>query len=143
MHPWIPAFCFQLNNVGLLQQILHGAGSLGEVHLTRIFFLEHGHHLAHVAQPLRAGFRNRVGDRLLNPAGVDGGRQVRFEDDDLGAEATYSGPVAIKTNPTGTATTKFGVAGQLADTASATAYGAFYRLTGRDIDATMASYRLA
>lgn len=64
--------------------------------------------------------------------------QVTHENDlDLGAEATYTGPVSIKTNPTGTATTKFGVAGQLADATSATAYGAFYRLTGRDIDATI------
>lgn len=64
--------------------------------------------------------------------------QVTHENDlDLGAEATYTGPIAIKTNPNGTATTKFGVAGQLADMTSSTAYGAFYRLTGRDIEATI------
>lgn len=64
--------------------------------------------------------------------------QVTHENDlDLGAEATYTGPIAIKTNPSGTATTKFGLAGQLADTTSTTAYGAFYRLTGRDVDATI------
>jgi general secretion pathway protein D len=64
--------------------------------------------------------------------------QVTHENDlDLGMEASYTGPIAIKTNPTGTATTKFGVAGQLADASSSTAYGAFYKLTGRDIEATI------
>ncbi|HVS51008.1 MAG TPA: hypothetical protein VHD62_01540 [Opitutaceae bacterium] len=64
--------------------------------------------------------------------------QVTHENDlDLGAEATYTGPIAIKTNPEGTATTKFGVASQLADPTSTTAYGAFYRLTGRDVEATI------
>lgn len=53
---------------------------------------------------------------------------------DLGAEAVYQGPVSIKTNPTGTATTRFGVADQLADP---TVYGAFYKLVGRDITATL------
>jgi general secretion pathway protein D len=53
---------------------------------------------------------------------------------DLGAEAKYKGPVAIKTNPDGTATTKFGIASQLTDTFT---YGAFYQLAGRDITATV------
>ena len=64
--------------------------------------------------------------------------QVTHENDlDLGAEASYVGPISIKTNPTGTATTKFGIAGQLADPTSSTAYGAFYTLTGRDVNATI------
>ena len=53
---------------------------------------------------------------------------------DLGAEAKYKGPISIKTNPEGTATTKFGIASQLADSVS---YGAFYQLVGRDITATV------
>lgn len=53
---------------------------------------------------------------------------------DLGAEAKYKGPVSIKTNPDGIATTKFGVASQLTDP---TVYGAFYQLLGRDITATI------
>jgi general secretion pathway protein D len=53
---------------------------------------------------------------------------------DLGAEATYKGPISIKTNPEGIATTKFGVATQLAD---ASVYGAFYQLIGRDVNATI------
>jgi general secretion pathway protein D len=53
---------------------------------------------------------------------------------DLGTEAKYKGPISIKTNPEGTATTKFGIAGQLADSVT---YGAFYQLAGRDITATM------
>jgi len=64
--------------------------------------------------------------------------QVTHQNDlDLGAEASYSGPISIKTNPTGTASTKFGIAGQLADPSSTTAYGAFYRLTGTDVTATI------
>mgnify|MGYP001554739597 CR=1 FL=1 len=53
---------------------------------------------------------------------------------DLGAEATYKGPISIKTNPDGIATTRFGVADQLADKSI---YGAFYQLMGRDITATI------
>ncbi|MCX6954838.1 MAG: hypothetical protein NTV51_21995 [Verrucomicrobia bacterium] len=61
--------------------------------------------------------------------------QVTHDDTfDLGAEAKYKGPISIKTNPEGTATTKFGVADQLANSA---VYGAFYQLAGRDITATM------
>ena len=53
---------------------------------------------------------------------------------DLGVEATYRGPISIKTNPEGIATTKFGVGAQLA---SETGYGAFYQLIGRDVNATI------
>ncbi|MEO7799127.1 MAG: hypothetical protein ABIY47_15540 [Opitutaceae bacterium] len=53
---------------------------------------------------------------------------------DLGAEARYQGPISIKTNPEGIATTKFGVAAQLADPS---VYGAFYQLIGRDVNATI------
>ena len=53
---------------------------------------------------------------------------------DLGAEAVYKGPVSIKTNPNQIATTKFGIAAQLADPVG---YGAFYQLIGRDINATL------
>ncbi|MEO6567133.1 MAG: hypothetical protein ABIO94_00095 [Opitutaceae bacterium] len=53
---------------------------------------------------------------------------------DLGAEATYKGPISIKTNPDGIATTKFGIGAQLADS---TTYGAFYQLVGRDVNATI------
>jgi general secretion pathway protein D len=61
--------------------------------------------------------------------------QVTHDDTfDLGAEAKYKGTVAIKTNPDGIATTKFGIASQLANTAT---YGAFYQLQGRDITATI------
>ena len=64
--------------------------------------------------------------------------QITHENDlDLGAEASYAGPISIKTNPNGTATTKFGIAQQLADPSSTTAYGAFYRLTGTDVNATI------
>jgi len=55
---------------------------------------------------------------------------------DLGAEATYKGPVSIKTNPDGTATTNFGIAQQRA-VPNNTFYGAFYQLVGRDINATI------
>ncbi len=53
---------------------------------------------------------------------------------DLGAEAVYKGPIAIKTNPEGIATSRFGVAQQLADR---TVFGAFYQLVGRDVNATI------
>lgn len=52
----------------------------------------------------------------------------------LGAEAVYKGPIAIKTNPEGIATSRFGVAQQLADR---TVFGAFYQLVGRDVNATI------
>jgi general secretion pathway protein D len=54
---------------------------------------------------------------------------------DLGAEATYKGPISIKTNPEGIATTNFGIESQRrTDT---TFYGAFYELIGRDVNATI------
>jgi general secretion pathway protein D len=53
---------------------------------------------------------------------------------DLGAEAIYKGPISIKTNPEGTATTRFGEAAALANP---NVYGAFYQLVGRDINATI------
>ncbi len=53
---------------------------------------------------------------------------------DLGAEAVYKGPISIKTNPEGTATTKFGVAAELTNPSF---YGAFYQLVGRDVNATI------
>jgi len=82
---------------------------------------------------------------------------------DLGTEMTYSGPVAIKTNPTGTATTQFGIglnnptgvtvsglpdlgsglntiapiAGALPSSGSPSSNGAFYSLVGRDVNATI------
>ena len=58
---------------------------------------------------------------------------------DLGAEATYKGPVPIKTNSIGTATTDFGVKDQYTNSQllNSTVYGAFYQLVGRDITATI------
>eukprot|EP01035_Chromulina_nebulosa_P053225 gene53225-72722_t len=53
---------------------------------------------------------------------------------DLGAEAKYKGPISIKTNPEGTATTRFGIANDLANSSI---YGAFYQLAGRDVTATI------
>ena len=53
---------------------------------------------------------------------------------DLGAEAVYKGPISIKTNPEGTARTRFGIAQDLANNS---VYGAFYQLVGRDITATI------
>jgi general secretion pathway protein D len=78
---------------------------------------------------------------------------------DLGTEMTYKGPISIKTNPTGTATSQFGLGlagaanaavpdlgtGLLATPGSTTtansgttsANGAFYSLVGRDVNATI------
>lgn len=53
---------------------------------------------------------------------------------DLGAEATYRGEIGIKTEPKGTATTKFGLGAALADP---TQFGAFYTITGRNVDAIL------
>ncbi len=57
---------------------------------------------------------------------------------DLGAEFARSGSVAIKAETSGrapdNASTRFGLAGAAAD---ATQYGAFYRLLGRDMNATL------
>lgn len=61
--------------------------------------------------------------------------QVTHDDRfDLGAEAQYKGPVSIKTNPDGVATTRFGVNDQFKDPNT---YGAFYQLFGRDVTATI------
>ena len=53
---------------------------------------------------------------------------------DLGAEAAFTGSIAIKTEPKGEATTRFGLGSALADP---TQYGAFYRILGRDVNATL------
>ena len=61
--------------------------------------------------------------------------QVQHDNDlDLGAEATYHGPVSIGTGTTGTASTQFGVA---AAQALATTYGGFYSLTNNSVNATL------
>ena len=62
--------------------------------------------------------------------------QVTHANDlDLGAEATYTGKIAIKTNPTGIAETKFGLAAAAADPLS---FGAFYKILGdHGIEATL------
>lgn len=64
--------------------------------------------------------------------------QVTHGDDlDFGAEATYSGKVAIKNSPVGTATTKFGLESALADS---THFGAFYELSGKHgLEVTLAA----
>ncbi|HUR56586.1 MAG TPA: hypothetical protein VM029_02675 [Opitutaceae bacterium] len=54
---------------------------------------------------------------------------------DLGAEATYRGPISIKTNPEGIASTNFGIETQRRT--DNTFYGAFYQLIGRDVNATI------
>jgi general secretion pathway protein D len=82
---------------------------------------------------------------------------------DLGTEMTYKGPVGISTNPTGTATSQFGLglanptgaavsgvpglgnglittaatAGTLPSTGNPSSSGVFYSLVGRDINATI------
>jgi general secretion pathway protein D len=53
---------------------------------------------------------------------------------DLGAEATFTGKIAIKTEPTGIASTKFGLGDALNDP---TQFGAFYRILGQDVNATL------
>ncbi|MEN9632082.1 MAG: hypothetical protein RL077_486 [Verrucomicrobiota bacterium] len=53
---------------------------------------------------------------------------------DLGAEAAFTGKIAIKTNPTGIATSKFGVGEAASDP---TSFGAFYRILGQDVTATL------
>lgn len=61
--------------------------------------------------------------------------QVTHDKDlDLGAEASYTGRLAVKNNPQGNALTKFGVAGALTDP---TNYGAFYKILGGNVDATL------
>ncbi len=53
---------------------------------------------------------------------------------DLGAEATFTGKIAVKTEPTGIASTKFGIGDALNDP---TQFGAFYRILGQDVNATL------
>ncbi len=53
---------------------------------------------------------------------------------DLGAEGVFNGTLAVKGEPRGIATTRFGVADALAD---GTQYGAFYRILGQDVTATL------
>jgi general secretion pathway protein D len=53
---------------------------------------------------------------------------------DLGAEAVFNGKIAVKTEPKGTATTKFGIGDALNDP---TKFGAFYKILGQDINATL------
>ncbi|MFM9091468.1 MAG: type II secretion system protein GspD [Verrucomicrobiota bacterium] len=53
---------------------------------------------------------------------------------DLGAEGVFNGTLAVKNEPRGIATTRFGVADALAD---GTQYGAFYRILGQDVTATL------
>jgi general secretion pathway protein D len=61
--------------------------------------------------------------------------QVSHDKDlDLGAEATWNGHLAVKSNPATTTSTRFGVADQLKDS---TQFGAFYQLFGRDVNATI------
>jgi general secretion pathway protein D len=61
--------------------------------------------------------------------------QVTHDKDlDLGAEASFTGRLAVKNNPQGNALTKFGVAGALTDP---TNYGAFYKILGGNVDATL------
>ena len=61
--------------------------------------------------------------------------QVTHDKDlDLGSEALFTGRIAVKTNPTGVAQTKFGLADALNDP---TGYGLFYKIIGRDINATL------
>ena len=61
--------------------------------------------------------------------------QVSHEKDlDFGAEAKYTGRIAIKTNPQGIAQSKFGIASALGD---ATQLGGFYSILGSDVSATI------
>ncbi len=62
--------------------------------------------------------------------------QVEHDKDlDLGAEATYTGPVSLNSQPaTGTASTKFGIA---AAQALGTTYGGFYSIANSKVNATI------
>ena len=53
---------------------------------------------------------------------------------DLGSEAVFNGELAIKNEPKGNASTKFGIGDALND---ATQYGAFYRILGQNVNATL------
>lgn len=53
---------------------------------------------------------------------------------DLGVDAYYKGPISIKTNPDGEATTRFGAENRFNDD---TTNGLFYRVLGRNVTATI------
>ena len=53
---------------------------------------------------------------------------------DLGSEAIFNGTIAIKNEPRGIASTKFGLADALNDP---TQFGAFYRILSQDVNATL------
>jgi general secretion pathway protein D len=53
---------------------------------------------------------------------------------DLGSEAVFNGTIAIKNEPRGIATTKFGLGDALNDP---TQFGAFYRILSQDVNATL------
>ena len=55
---------------------------------------------------------------------------------DIGTEATYQGPISIKTNPEGKATTDFGIIKER-NAPGSLMQGAFYQLIGRDVNATI------
>ncbi len=62
--------------------------------------------------------------------------QVEHDKDlDLGAQATYTGKVAVDTNPTGYATTNFGI--PTPNVGDPTTYGGFYSILGKDVTATI------
>jgi general secretion pathway protein D len=68
--------------------------------------------------------------------------QVEHDKDlDLGAEANYKGPIAISTNPTGVATTNYGIAATAGITSTnpiaTAANGGFYSILGKDVNATI------
>jgi len=61
--------------------------------------------------------------------------QVTHDKDlDLGTEATWTGKLAVKTEPNAVASSRFGLADALADP---TKFGAFYRILGEDVSATI------
>lgn len=61
--------------------------------------------------------------------------QVTHDKDlDLGTEATWTGKLAVKTEPNAVASSRFGLADALADP---TKFGAFYRILGEDVNATI------
>ncbi len=61
--------------------------------------------------------------------------QVTHDRDlDLGTEATWTGKLAVKTEPNAIASSRFGLADALNDP---TKFGAFYRILGEDINATI------
>lgn len=61
--------------------------------------------------------------------------QVTHDKDlDLGTEATWTGKLAVKTEPNAVASSRFGLADALVDP---TKFGAFYRILGEDVSATI------